>query len=129
MKTLILCITLSSAAAFAPTATLRPAVARAVAPSVRPQPVMELETQDMWWGDKDYPPSRVLGIGENVPSGVFGIGSGLAFTVGIYCVAQSNLLNILSGSTVNGFLVFGSLLVPYSFMMHIAAWIQKQNGK
>ena len=44
-------------------------------------------------------------------------------------VAQSNLLNILSGSTVNGWYVAGSLLVPYSWGLHVASWIQKQNGK
>ena len=53
-----------------------------------------------WWGDKEYPPSTVLGIGKDVSSGVFGITSGIALIVGLYCVAQSNLLNILSGSTV-----------------------------
>jgi len=90
---------------------------------------MELETQDMWWGDKEYPDSIVLGIGKNVPSNVFGVTSGIALIVGLYCVAQSSLLNILSGSTVNGFYVAGSLLVPYSWGLHVASWIQKQNGK
>ena len=42
----------------------------------------------------------MLGIGKNVPSKVFGVTSGLALGIGLYCVAQSNLLNILSGSTV-----------------------------
>jgi len=64
-------------------------------------------------GDKEYPPSTVLGIGKGVSSGVFGVTSGLALMIGLYCVAQSNLLNILSGSTVNGWYVAGSLLVPY----------------
>jgi hypothetical protein len=44
-------------------------------------------------------------------------------------IAQSNLVNILSGSTVNGFYVAGALLVPYSWGLHVASWIQKQNGK
>ena len=83
----------------------------------------------MWWGDKEYPPSAVLGIGKDVPSLVFGISSGISLAIGSYCVAQSNLLNILSGSTVNGFLVAGSLLVPYSWGLHVASWIQKKNGK
>ncbi len=115
-------------------------------------------------GDKEYPPSTVLGIGKGVSSGVFGITSGIALIVGLYCVAQSNLLNILSGSTVNGWYVAGSLLVPYckqlstfevcvrrlqptrplpmpmltasvrvragtAWGLHVASWIQKQNGK
>ena len=71
----------------------------------------------------------MLGIGKNVPSKFYGVTSGLALGIGLYCVAQSNLLNILSGSTVNGFYVFGSLLVPYSWGLHVASWIQKQNGK
>ena len=117
----------------------------------------------------------MLGIGKNVPSKVFGVTSGLALGIGLYCVAQSNLLNILSGSTVpatppalprccrvctrralalpstvpatpaplgcsahepprlraqvNGFYVAGALLVPYSWGLHVASWIQKQNGK
>ena len=81
------------------------------------------------WGDKEYPDSVVLGIGKNVPSKFYGVTSGLALGIGLYCIAQSNLLNILSGSTVNGFYVFGALLVPYSWGLHVASWIQKQNGK
>lgn len=89
----------------------------------------EQPTQDMWWGDQEYPPSRVLGIGKDVPSLVFGVSSGICLGLGCWCVAQSNLLNILSGSTVNGWYVFGALLVPYSWGLHVASWIQKQNGK
>merc|ERR1719352_2209794 len=128
MKLLLLAL-LGSCAAFAPTASLRPAsLARRPASALRVAPAMELEVQDTWWGDKEYPDSIVLGIGKDVPSAVFGVTSGLALAIGAYCVTQSNLLNILSGSTVNGFYVFGSLLVPY-WGLHVAAWIQKQNGK
>merc|ERR550537_357327 len=95
----------------------------------RRQTALAIEAEDMWWGDQDYPPSKVLGIGRDVPSLVYGPLSGLAFSIGCYCVAQSNLLNILSGSTVNGWYVAGSLLVPYSWGLHVACWIQKQNGK
>merc|ERR1719326_1434769 len=117
-------------AAFAPAAHVRPAVARraAAAPLMQYGPASS-DTEDMWWGDKEYPPSKVLGIGKDVPSLVFGISSGIALGLGCWCVAQSNLLNILSGSTVNGWLVLGSLLVPYSWGLHVASWIQKQNGK
>merc|ERR1719274_417207 len=86
-----------------------------------------IEAEDMYWGDQDYPPSRVLGIGRNVGSNFYGITSGLAFGIGCWCIAQSNLLNILSGSTVNGWYVAGSLLVPYSWGLHVACWIQRQN--
>jgi hypothetical protein len=95
----------------------------------RPRAALAIEAEDMWWGDKEYPPSKVLGIGRDVPSLVYGPLSGLAFGIGCYCIAQSNLLNILSGSTVNGWYVAGSLLVPYSWGLHVACWIQKQNGK
>merc|ERR1719199_649393 len=99
---LVLCLC-ASCSAFAPAAAARPAVARRGASALRVAPVVaELEAQDTWWGDKEYPPSIVLGIGKDVSSGVFGVTSGVALAVGLYCVAQSNLLNILSGSTVNG---------------------------
>ena len=127
---LVLLALLGSCSAFAPAASVRPALARRSAAVARQAaPAMELETVDTWWGDKEYPDSVVLGIGKNVPSKVFGVTSGLALFIGLYCVAQSNLLNILSGSTVNGFYVAGALLVPYSWGLHVACWIQKQNGK
>ena len=50
-----------------------------------------------WWGDKEYPPSIVLGIGKDVGSTVFGVTSGIALLVGMYCVAQSNLLTSFEG--------------------------------
>ena len=81
-------------------------------------------------GDKEYPPSTVLGIGKGVSSGVFGVTSGIALFIGLYCVAQSNLLNILSGSNINGWRTAGAMILPiYSWGLHVAAWIQKQNGK
>ena len=129
MKLLLLAL-LGSCSAFAPAASLRPAaVAQRSATPLRVAPVMELEVQDTWWGDKDYPDSIVLGIGKNVPSAVYGPLSGVALFIGLYCVAQSNLLNILSGSTINAWYVLGSLMVPYSWGLHVACWIQKQNGK
>ena len=131
MRVLLLGL-VGSCAAFAPAASLRPSV---VAPrpalAARTGPVVAYtvpEPEDMWWGDKEYPPSKVLGIGKDVPSLVYGISSGIVLAIGCYCVAQSNLLNILSGSTVNGWLVFGSVGVIYSWGLHVASWIQKQNG-
>ena len=89
----------------------------------------EYEPQDTWWGDKDAPPSIVLGVGKDVPSQFYAVTSGLALALGLYCVAESNLFNVLSGSTVNGAFVAGSLLVPYSWGLHVASWIQRMNGK
>jgi hypothetical protein len=120
---------LGSASAFAPAVGRAPAMQRRVAPAARLAPASMLEAQDTWWGDKDYPSSIVLGIGKDVPSSIYGVTSAIALAVGLYCIAQSNLLNILSGSTVNGFYVAGALLVPYSWGLHVASWIQKQNGK
>ncbi len=104
----------------------------ALAPRTRTPPPLaytEYEPQDTWWGDKDAPPSIVLGVGKDVPSQFYAITSGLALAIGIYCVAESNLFNVLSGSTVNGAYVVGSLLVPYSWGLHVASWIQRMNGK
>ena len=61
----------------------------------------------VWWGDKEYPPSKVLGIGKDVPSLVYGITSGIALLIGVWCIADSNLLNILSGSNINGWRTAG----------------------
>eukprot|EP00965_Chrysotila_dentata_P188002 6172467-Pleurochrysis_carterae.AAC.2 len=131
MQKLLLIAAVAACSAFSPVGSLRPAVAqRAAVSSVRvAETSMELKAQDTWWGDKDYPDSIVLGIGKGVPSIVYSVSSLIALALGSYCVAESNLLNILSGSTVNGFYVVGAVLVPYSWGLHVAAWIQKQNGK
>jgi len=128
---LIAAFACAAVSAFSPAARIaRPAaVAR---PAVRPAPMMVAEDgtpEDMWWGDQDYPPSRVLGIGRNVPSIVYGITSGISLGIGCYSFAQSNLVNTLSGQTVNGWYVFGTLGIIYSWGLHVGAWIQKQNGK
>lgn len=87
MKCFSLLLLAASAAAFAPLSPQRPAVARRSVSALRAPaaPKMELETQDMWWGDKDYPPSRVLGIGQNIPSQLLGVSSGFALAIGLYC--------------------------------------------
>ena len=83
----------------------------------------------MWWGDKEYHDRKVLGIGKDVPSLVYGITSGIALLIGVWCIADSNLLNILSGSNINGWRTAGALILPiYSWGLHVASWIQKQNG-
>merc|ERR1719498_2210405 len=100
MKLLLLAL-LGSASAFAPASPLRPAaLARRPAAAARVAPAMyeEFEPQDTWWGDKEYPDSVVLGIGKNVPSSIYGPMSGVALALGLYCIAQSNIVNILSGS-------------------------------
>ncbi|GJD06627.1 hypothetical protein Gasu2_10320 [Galdieria sulphuraria] len=49
--------------------------------------------------------------------------------VGSYCVYESNLLSPLTVTTINPLYVLGSLLVPYSWGLHVAGWIQLKNGK
>jgi hypothetical protein len=75
------------------------------------------------------PPSSVLGVGEKIPSGVFGPLSLAALVAGTFCVHESNIFNQLSSTSVSPQYVIGSLLVPISWGMHVAAWIQKKNGK
>lgn len=130
MKVILLAL-FGSCAAFAPAMSLRPAAMTVrQSAALRVVPSMEIKPQDTWWGDKDYPSSVVLGIGKNVPSAIYAPASLVALALGVYCNVQSNLVNILSGSTVNGFLVFGAMILPiYSWGLHVACWIQKQNGK
>jgi hypothetical protein len=81
-----------------------------------------------YWEGK-APPSSVLGIGAGVPSGVFGPLSIVAFVAGTYAIHDSNILNQITPTTINPVNLAGSVLVPISWGMHVAAWIQKQNGK
>jgi hypothetical protein len=81
-----------------------------------------------YWEGKS-PPSSVLGIGEKIPSIVFGPLSLVAFAAGTYCIHESNIFNQVTVNTINPAYIAGSVLVPISWGMHVAAWIQKQNGK
>eukprot|EP00596_Hydrurales_sp_CCMP1899_P001846 CAMPEP_0119039120 /NCGR_PEP_ID=MMETSP1177-20130426/8454_1 /TAXON_ID=2985 /ORGANISM="Ochromonas sp, Strain CCMP1899" /LENGTH=111 /DNA_ID=CAMNT_0007002601 /DNA_START=83 /DNA_END=418 /DNA_ORIENTATION=- len=81
-----------------------------------------------YW-DGDAPPSSVLGVGAKVPSAIFGVGSLLALGVGLYCVGESNVFHQLKESTVYPGYIAGAQLVPISWGMHVAAWIQKKNKK
>jgi hypothetical protein len=75
------------------------------------------------------PPSSVLGIGEKIPSAVFAPISIAAFVVGTYCIHESNILHQITPTTINPIYLAGSTLVPISWGAHVAAWIQKKNGK
>jgi hypothetical protein len=81
-----------------------------------------------YWED-GIPPSSVLGVGAKVPSSLFGVGSLLALGAGLYCIGESNVFHQLSYSNVNPYYIVGAQLVPISWGMHVAAWIQKQNKK
>ena len=89
---------------------------------------MEQAPGPTYW-EGSHPPSAVLGIGKNIPSVVLAPLSIIALVVGTYCIHQSNILNQISVYNIQPQYVAGSLLVPISWGMHVAAWIQKQNGK
>lgn len=76
-----------------------------------------------------YPTSAVLGIGQNIPSLVFGPLSLIALIVGTYSFHQANILTPVTVNTINPLYVGGTFLIPISWGLHVAAWIQKQNGK
>mmetsp|Transcript_23706 Transcript_23706/g.23907 ORF Transcript_23706/g.23907 Transcript_23706/m.23907 type:complete len:121 (-) Transcript_23706:66-428(-) len=86
-----------------------------------------LSAESTYWEDK--PPSSVLGIGASIPSAVFGPLSIVAFIAGTYCIHESNIFNQITPTSINAVYIAGSALVPISWGMHVAAWIQKQNGK
>ncbi len=88
---------------------------------------MKLNANTYWEGEA--PPSSVLGVGAGVSSNVFGPLSLVALVVGSYCVHESNIFNQLSATTLYPQYIVGSLGVPISWGLHVAAWIQKKNGK
>lgn len=78
---------------------------------------------------KNIPPSEVLGLGKEVPSSLYALSSAPAFLFGCWGIYQSNFAHILTPDTVNPQFILASLLVPISWGLHVAAWIQKENGK
>jgi hypothetical protein len=119
MRALIFLALVMAAAAFAP----RNMIARTAVKSET-----KIMGESTYW-EGTAPPSAVLGVGAKIPSAVFGPLSLVALAAGTYCVHESNIFNQLSATAVNPAYVAGSLLVPISWGMHVAAWIQKQNGK
>ncbi|CAM9198252.1 unnamed protein product [Heterosigma akashiwo] len=117
---LVLCL-IGMAAAFQAPSRFQSAVTKPVAPLKM--------AEDMSWEGK-APPSKVLGpFLSNLPSGILGPVSLAMLAAGTYCVHESNILNVLNAETVYPQYVLGSLLCPISWGTHVAAWIQKQNGK
>eukprot|EP01038_Epipyxis_sp_PR26KG_P014208 gene14208-19062_t len=99
--------------------------------SVRPFARAPIKTQlkmSSYWEGK-APPSSVLGVGEKLPSALLGPLSLAALGAGTYAIHESNIFNALSATSVNPVYVVGSLLVPISWGLHVAAWIQKENKK
>ena len=122
MARLALLALLTGAAAFVSKRAPLPARRVAARRPTRAAMVME----DTYW-EGEAPPSYVLGNLANAPSGLLGPMSGVFLLVGLYCVSASQLGAPLTAATVNPFYIAGSLCVPVSWGLHVAAWIQKKN--
>ena len=122
MARLALLALLTGAAAFVSKRAPLPARRVAARRPTRAAMVME----DTYW-EGEAPPSYVLGNLANAPSGLLGPMSGIFLLVGMYCVSASQLGAPLTAATVNPFYIAGSLCVPVSWGLHVAAWIQKKN--
>lgn len=84
---------------------------------------------DTYW-EGAAPSSEVLGPAlSKVPSLGLGIVSGIAFAAGVYCIHETNILHTVTPDTIQPLYVAGATLVPISWGLHVASWIQKQNGK
>ncbi|CAN0548633.1 unnamed protein product, partial [Ectocarpus sp. 8 AP-2014] len=84
---------------------------------------------DTYWEGK-APPSEVLGPAlAKAPSVGLGVVSLAAFAAGTYCIHETNILHTVSPDNIQPLYVAGALLVPISWGLHVASWIQKQNGK
>ncbi|EKX40617.1 hypothetical protein GUITHDRAFT_96294 [Guillardia theta CCMP2712] len=124
---LLLALVASASAFSAPTLPLRAsgraAVSQRTVMSYSPVPSPE-GTKETYWETK-APSSEVLGIGKNLPSGSFASASVVAALVGGFCTSQCVPLT----ADPNPLYIAGSLFLPYSWALHVAAWIQKNNGK
>jgi len=104
------------------------AASRKAKVAVRRGPAVIRAEVDTTWDGK-FPPSTVLGFGKDVPSPFYIFSSFVALVVGGYCCTQSNLISPLTPETVRPDFILGSLLVPISWGLHVAGWIQRQNNK
>lgn len=89
---------------------------------------MAVETTTYW--DGKAPDSIVLGpFLSKVPSTVLGPASLVALVVGAVSVHNSNIFNTLTLENIEPQYILASFLCPISWGLHVAAWIQKKNGK
>jgi hypothetical protein len=127
----LLAVIVAAASAFAPASVARTPTAFAAKQS---SAVALNMAEDMSWSG-EYPPSKVLGpLMSKMPSGLLGVASLVSLGVCVYSCAQSGVLQhedgaIASGSWVKWYYVAGSFGGPLAWGMHVAAWIQIQNGK
>lgn len=123
-RLLVLAALVASASAFAPAP--KP-LARPVVQKAHPRAARTIVAEGPYW-EGEAPPSKVLGNMAAIPSIVLGPMSGVALGVGLYCVASSQIFQPMAASNMNPFYIAGSLCVPVSWGLHVAAWIQKKNG-
>mmetsp|Transcript_3720 Transcript_3720/g.8189 ORF Transcript_3720/g.8189 Transcript_3720/m.8189 type:complete len:131 (-) Transcript_3720:335-727(-) len=81
-------------------------------------------TKETYWETK-APGSEVLGIGKSVPSNNYAAFSIISALVGAFSIQQAWPLT----ADPNPLFIAGSFFLPYSWALHVAAWIQKNNGK
>ncbi|GMH79541.1 hypothetical protein TrVE_jg4393 [Triparma verrucosa] len=133
-----LCIFLAADAFTAPRAFVARQNVRATSSSAPTSPLVlkmsETEFDDMTW-EGEFPPSKVLGpIMSKMPSGLLGLLSAASLGICVYSCAQSGVLQQEPGAMANGswvkwYYVLGGFGGPLAWGMHVASWIQRQNGK
>eukprot|EP00616_Rhizochromulina_sp_CCMP1243_P019641 CAMPEP_0118970472 /NCGR_PEP_ID=MMETSP1173-20130426/7366_1 /TAXON_ID=1034831 /ORGANISM="Rhizochromulina marina cf, Strain CCMP1243" /LENGTH=127 /DNA_ID=CAMNT_0006919843 /DNA_START=57 /DNA_END=440 /DNA_ORIENTATION=+ len=117
-------LVLGMASAFTPSPMAR--APRFVARAGRQQQQVVRMAEDTYWEGK-APPSTVLGpVLSKTNSGLLGLTSLAFLAVGSYCAVQNNLFSL---PDVNPLFVLGANLLPISWGLHVASWIQKENGK
>merc|ERR1711966_16675 len=120
----LLAAVVASASAFSagPALPLRANARAAVAKGPRMQystvPTPE-GTKETYWETK-APSSEVLGIGKDIPAASYAAASVVAAAIGSYSTAQVWPLT----QNLNGLFLAGSFLLPYSWALHVACWIQ-----
>lgn len=131
---LTIIVTLSSAFAPISTSSRLPATSVAFAPFSAPSSTSLSMAEDMTWEGEEYPPSKVLGpIMSKMPSGLLGGLSALCAIACVVSIAQSGALQqeagaMSSGTWVKWYYILGSFGGPFAWGLHVASWIQRQNG-
>jgi hypothetical protein len=84
--------------------------------------------EDMTWEGR-VPPSKVLGpLLSKTPSVLLGPVSLAVLCTGFYCANHAAANGAFAGETISFVDVIGSTGIPLSWGLHVAAYIQKENG-
>jgi len=135
LSLVLLAVLVAVSSAFVPQSATR-SVGTTFVPSSQANqaPLFMAESEDMTW-EGEYPPSKVLGpIMSKMPSGALGMLSLVFAGICATSIAGSAELQQLPGAFENGawvkwYYVLGSFMGPLAWGTHVAAWIQRQNGK